>query len=107
MKQKIVLPADTAMFSAKTAGQTSSFTERYYIERIRKGEIPIVRIGRSVRILRQDLQDFLDKKIKEGEEADENENATGEIAHVEPKVVKTKPFHTRRRRNIKVTPEIE
>lgn len=64
MKQKIELP-DIAMFSVKTASEVSSFGERYWIERIRREEIPIVRIGRSVRILRKDLKDFLEAKINE------------------------------------------
>jgi excisionase family DNA binding protein len=53
------------MFSVKTAGEDTSFGERYWIERIRREEIPIVRIGRSVRILRKDLIDFLESKINE------------------------------------------
>ena len=71
MSIEIELPEDAAMFSSKTAALASAFTERYFIERIRKGEIPIVRIGRSVRILRQDLLTFLKEKIEEGSEAKE------------------------------------
>ena len=62
MKTKIELP-DKAMFSVKTAAEATSFGERYWIERIRTEEIPVVRIGRSVRILREDLKDFLEAKI--------------------------------------------
>jgi len=62
MKTKIELP-ETAMFSVKTAAEATSFGVRYWIERIRREEIPVVRLGRSVRILRQDLQDFLEAKI--------------------------------------------
>ncbi len=64
MKQKIELP-DIAMFSVKTASEATSFGERYWIERIRREEIPVVRIGRSVRMLRKDLKDFLEAKINE------------------------------------------
>ena len=64
MKQKIELP-ETVMFSVKTEAEATSFGERYWIERIRREEIPIVRIGRSVRILRKDLIDFLEAKINE------------------------------------------
>ncbi len=64
MKQKVELP-EVAMFSVKTAAGASSFSERYWIERIHKQEIPVVRIGRSVRILRKDLQNFLETKINE------------------------------------------
>ena len=69
MKQKIELP-EVAMFSVKTASEVSSFSERYWIERIRREEIPIIRIGRSVRIHTQDLFTFLKGKIEEGSEAD-------------------------------------
>ena len=63
MKVKIELP-DVAMFSAKTAGEVTAFGKRYWIERIRKKDIPIVRIGRSVRILRKDLLVFLETRIE-------------------------------------------
>ena len=62
MKAKINLPEEIAMYSTKTAGASTSFSERYYIEKIRKGKIPVVRIGKSVRILRDDLLAFLNSQ---------------------------------------------
>lgn len=63
MKQQIELPPEVAMYSVKTAANATSFGERYWIERIRNSDIKVVRIGRSVRILRQDLMDFLETKL--------------------------------------------
>lgn len=69
MRAEIKLPEEVAMYSAKTAGATTSFSERYYIEQIRKGNIPIMRIGKSVRILRDDLLAFLNSQSKDQIEA--------------------------------------
>ena len=67
VETNINLPEDIELYSAKTASITTSFSERYFIEHIRKGNIPVVRIGKSVRIRREDLLEFLNKKIKESE----------------------------------------
>lgn len=65
MRAEIKLPEEVAMYSAKTAGTATSFSERYYIEQIRRGNIPIVKIGRSVRILRTDLLIFLNSQSED------------------------------------------
>ena len=93
----INLPDGVELYSAKSAAIATSFSERYFIENIRKGIIPIVRIGRSVRIRRKDLIAFLEAKIKESLGANENENAPSQIDHVEPKAFKT--HHSRRTSN--------
>lgn len=69
----INLPEDIELYSAKTASKATSFSERYFIEHIRKGNISVVRIGRSVRIRREDLQAFLDAEIESANGGDTEE----------------------------------
>jgi excisionase family DNA binding protein len=35
-------------------------------ELVRKGELPVVRLGRCVRVPRQALQEWLDRRVEEG-----------------------------------------
>ncbi len=67
IETQIDLPEDIELYSTKTAAKSTSFSERYWIEHIRKGNIPMVRIGKSVRIRREDLLAFLNDRIKESE----------------------------------------
>ena len=65
-KREIELPEHPSIFSTATAGQNTSFSTNFYAEHIRNGELPIVMICRSVRILREELLEFLNKKASEG-----------------------------------------
>ncbi len=65
-KREIELPEHPAIFSTSTAAQNTSFSTNFYAEHIRNGELPIVMIGRAVRILREDLLEFLKRKAGEG-----------------------------------------
>lgn len=78
----ITLPEDVELYSAKTAAKSTSFSERYFIEHIRKGNIPVVRIGRSVRIKREDLLTFLEAEIKEGKKEEEKSQPQKRSGHV-------------------------
>ena len=75
----INLPEDIELYSAKTAATATSFSERYFIEHFRNGNIPTVRIGRSVRTKRADLQAFLDAEIKKAEVEEEPLKRSGHV----------------------------
>jgi excisionase family DNA binding protein len=64
--REIELPEHPAIFSTSTAAQNTSFSTNFYAKNIRNGELPIIMIGREVRILREDLLEFLRKKASEG-----------------------------------------